>query len=271
MTNEGGRVELLPVVDALSDRDKVILLDLARVRVLSGGQLTRLHFSELTAGNRERARRRVLERLVERRFVATLERRTIGGVRAGSSSLIYTLGTAGQRTLPLLGADMYASSPAGRVRTPWTPGSLFLAHSLDITELYVRLREHERASDLGLAHYVVEHAASHSDGRGGVIKPDAYARLHHGEIEDCWWVEVDRATESIPTLRRKLLSYIQFARSGQAGPDGITPRVLVTVPHDHRLNAVRDLVAALPGPAAELITATLHDQAVSLMINILRG
>ena len=271
MTTEGGRGELLPAIGCLSDRDKAILLDLARVRVLSGGQLTRLHFAELTAGNRERARRRVLERLVERHFVATLERRTIGGVRAGSSSLIYTLGTAGQRALPLLGAGTYASSPAGRVRAPWTPGSLFLAHSLAIAELYVRLREHERAGDLGLATYVVEHAAWHPDGRGGVIKPDAYARIHDSEIEDCWWIEVDRATESIPTLRRKLLTYVEVARSGRAGPDGITPRVLVTVPHDHRLTAVRDLVETLPTPAAELIIATLHDQATQLMIDILRG
>jgi hypothetical protein len=156
------------------------------------------------------------------------------------------------------------------VRVPWTPGSLFLAHSLDIAELYVRLREHERASDVGLADYVVEHAAWHPDGRGGVIKPDAYTRIHHGEIEDCWWIEVDRATESIPTLRRKLLSYVEFARSGHVGPDGITPRVLVTVPHDHRLAAVRDLVESLPAPALELITPTLHDQAAQLMIDILR-
>ena len=127
MTNEGARVELLPAIGSLSDRDEAILLDLARVRVLSGGQLTRLHFSELTVANRERARRRVLNRLIEHHFVATLERRSIGGVRAGSSSLIYALGTAGQCALPLLGADMYSAGPTGRVRTPWTPGSLFLA------------------------------------------------------------------------------------------------------------------------------------------------
>lgn len=271
MTNESGRSELLPAIGLLSDRDKAILRDLARVRVLSGGQLTRLHFSELSLANRERARRRVLDRLIERGFVATLERRTIGGVRAGSSSLIYALDTAGQRALSLLGADAYSSGPSGRMRPPWTPGSLFLAHSLAITELYVVLRERERAGDLTLAHYVVEHTAWHADGRGGVIKPDAYVRVHHGEVEDCHWVEVDRATESIPTLRRKLLAYVEFVRSGQVGPDGIMPRVLVTVPHDHRLAAVRAMINGLPSPAAELITPTLHDQAARFMIDILRS
>jgi hypothetical protein len=105
MKDAGGWSELVPLVDTLGERDVAILRDLARVRVLTGGQLTRLHFSELTSTNRERARRRVLARLVEHRLVATLEGRTIGGVRAGSSGLIHSLGTAGQRALPLLGAD----------------------------------------------------------------------------------------------------------------------------------------------------------------------
>ncbi len=268
MTNERGHIELLPVIDSLGDRDRDILLDLARVRVLSGAQLTRLHFSELAATNRERARRRVLARLIEHHLVATLER-TIGGVRAGSAGHVYALGAAGQRALPLLGADAYAAGPPGRVRAPWTPGHMFLAHSLAIAELYVVLRERERVGGLGLGHYGVESAAWHPDGRGGVIKPDAYVCIHREEIEDCWWIEVDRATESIPTLRRKLLAYVEFARTGQVGPDEITPRVLVTVPHDHRLAAVRDLVEALPDPGPQLIIPTRHEQAAPLMIDIL--
>jgi hypothetical protein len=268
MRDANGWSELTPVVAALGERDVAILGDLARVRVLTGGQLTRLHFNELSSGNRERARRRILARLVEHRLVATLER-TIGGVRSGSAGHVYALGSAGQRALPLLGVDTGTDGSVGRVRMPGTPGSLFLAHSLAIAEQYVILREHERAGDLALAHYVVEAAAWHPDGRGGVIKPDAYVRIHRGEVEDCWWIEVDRATESIPTLRRKLLAYVEFARTGQIGPDEITPRVLVTVPHDHRLAAVRTMISSLPSPADELITVTLHGQAARLMIDIL--
>jgi Replication-relaxation len=270
MRDAVGYGELAHLLDSLGDRDRAILSDLARVRVLTGSQLTRLHFSELTLANRERARRRVLARLVEHRLVATLER-TIGGVRAGSSGLIHSLGTAGQRALPLLGFDTYSAVPMGRVRPPWTPGSLFLAHSMAIAELYVVLRECERAGSITLAHFVVEAAAWHPDGHSGVIKPDAYVRIHRGEVEDCWWIEVDRATESIPTLRRKLLSYVEFARAGHVGPDEIMPRVLVTVPHDHRLTAVQAMITSLPAPAAELISVALHDQAVNFMIDILRG
>jgi Replication-relaxation len=103
------------------------------------------------------------------------------------------------------------------------------------------------------------------------LKPDAYAVLRHGGIEDCWWIEVDRATESIPTLKRKLLTYIDFVRSGQLGPDEITPRVLLTVPHDHRLAAVRKIIEGLPAPGEQLILPTLHDRAAQVMIDILRS
>src|SRR5579862_4494829 len=87
----------------LSERDRAILMDLARVRVLSGSQITRLHFADLVEANRERTRRRVLARLVECRLAATLER-SVGGARAGSAGHVYSLGIAGQRALPLLGA-----------------------------------------------------------------------------------------------------------------------------------------------------------------------
>ena len=258
------------IAERLSSRDQAILFDLACVRILSGVQLTRLHFVELAPGSGERTRRRVLARLADHQLVATLER-TIGGARAGSAGHVYALGIAAQRVLPLLGGDAYTSGQPSRTRAPETPGSLFLAHALAVAELYVQLREHERGGHLTLAHFATESAAWWPDGRGGVIKPDAYARVRRSDVEDCWWIEVDRATESLPTLKRKLAAYANFARSGQLGPDDVVPRVLVTVPHDRRLADVRDLVASLPAPGSELILPTLHGQAVSTMIDILRG
>lgn len=271
------RAGIAALVERVSDRDRLVLLDLARVRVLSGSQLTRLHFAELAPDSRDRTRRRVLARLVERRLAATLER-TVGGVRAGSVGHVYSLDVAGQRALPFLAArggdgdELWVSSqPSNRVRSPATLGSLFLAHALAIAELYVSLREHERARDLALAHFVAEPATWYPDGQGSVIKPDAYARVQAGVVEDCWWIEVDRATESIPALRRQLLAYVDFARRGGVGSDGIMPRVLLTVPHDHRLVAVRAMINDLPSPAAELITPARHDQAVSLVVTTLRS
>lgn len=246
--------------DALSDRDRRILLDLIRVRVLAGGQLDRLHFHTLSPSSQHRVRRRVLERLASLGLAAMLERR-VGGVRAGSAGHVYALGLAGQRILPLLTGE----PPPARARQPWTPGRLFLAHALDVAELYVRLREHERTGALELQRYDAEPQSWYPTGFGGVLKPDALTVVRSGAISDTIWLEVDRATESLPTLRRKLLGYVDFALSGQLGPGDVVPRVLVTVPHEKRLTAVSELIAGLPEPASNLIHVELHYNSVETL------
>lgn len=249
----------------LSMRDQAILRDLARVRVLTGNHLERLHFHDLAATNRDRARRRVLNRLIAWRVVTTLARR-VGGVRAGSAGLVYCLDTAGQRVLRLL--DHETELP---VRRPWTPGALFLKHTLAVVELYVRLREAERLGHLELSAFLAEPASWQRTTTLGTLKPDAYALLSSSDIEDAWWLEVDRAKESPNTLRRKFNLYLLTAQAGIVGPDEILPRVLVTVPDTQRLEIVREIVSDL-GPAAErLISVTLHGMAIDYLAEILRA
>jgi hypothetical protein len=253
------------LVDQLSDRDRAIVSDLARVRVLTGRQLTRLHFAGLSPDSRDRTRRRVLARLAELGVVTTLTRR-IGGVRAGSAGLVFSLDTGGQRLLPLLGDGAQPDRP----RRPWTPGALFLAHTLDVSELYVGLREQERMQQCALVGYATEPATWWPNGFGGIIKPDAYIQLRTDKVDDTIWCEVDRSTESLPTVRRKLLAYVDFANTGQLGPDRVVPRVLVTVPHERRLTGVLDLIASLPEPAAALIQAVRSEQAATHLVATLR-
>lgn len=256
------------LADQLGPRDRLIWADLARVGVLTGAQLTRLRFSDLSPSSRDRTRRRVLARLAALDVVATLDRR-IGGVRAGSAGLVYSLGLAGQRLEPFLAAD-HGAEPSARPRRPWTPGATFLAHALDVAELYVQLRERERTGTLTLGEYLTEPATWQPHAFGGYLKPDAYAVLRADGVEDSWWVEVDRATESRPTLRRKLLGYIDYVGSGQLGPGGVVPRVLLTVPHYRRLADAERLVADLPDPATQLITPALFTEAMSHIVRVLR-
>ncbi|WP_165938642.1 replication-relaxation family protein [Parafrankia sp. BMG5.11] len=258
------------LVDQLSPRDRAILLDLARVRVLTGEQLTRLHFQDLSITTRDRTRRRVLARLAEHDLVTPLER-TIGGARAGSAGLVFALGVTGQRALPLLASARDAAGGGeSRARRPWTPGQMFLKHSLAISELYVQLHEAQAASQLVLGRFAVEAAAWWPDGAGGLLKPDASACVAHDDIEDSWFVEVDRATESPVTLGRKLRRYVDFARTGQLGPDGVTPRVLLTVPHERRMRDVRNLMARLPPPADQLIFPEFFETATARVVQMLR-
>ena len=103
------------IAEGLSERDKAIVRDVGLVRVLTGRQVERLHFSELEGVHRDRTRRRVLERLVALGLFTTLERR-IGGVRAGSAGLVFALGPAGQRLLALDAREDF-----GRGRQPGMP------------------------------------------------------------------------------------------------------------------------------------------------------
>ena len=71
--------------------------------------------------------------------------------------------------------------------------------------------------------------------------------------------------------REKLLAYLDLATRGQLGPDGVIPRVLVTVPHEQRLTAVQELLTGLPAPATELIHGVLYEGAVRYLIEVLNG
>lgn len=255
-----GAAKLRLAAEQLSDRDRLILDDLARVRVLSGGQLERLRFGHVQPSARGRVRRRVLRRLGTLHLITTLDRR-IGGVRAGSAGLVYALTAAGHR--------LVAGTENRRPRKPLTPGPAFLAHSLDVAEIYVALHEATRLADVSLSHFVVESAAAWQApdrfGQPQPLKPDALLVLETRVFQDVWWVEVDRGTESLPRLRGKLASYQRLARSGRPGPFGVMPRVLITVCNRDRLAAVERLVVQLGEPAG-LFRACLHHDARDVLL-----
>jgi hypothetical protein len=138
------------------------------------------------------------------------------------------------------------------VRRPWDIGWPFVQHSLAVAELYVRLRELEARGTIRLLDFDAEPASWYRSSHG-VLKPDAWTLYETGQWEEHWWLEVDRATESLPTLERKLRQYVSFAGSGQLGPLGVMPRVLLTVPTADRLAAAQRVIDNLPAPADKLI------------------
>lgn len=234
-----------PAALELGERDDAIMRDLLRVRLLTGWQLERLHFRKLSATPaRGSARRRTMGRLARLGLVTTLPRR-VGGERAGSAGLVYLLDSRGVRLL---------TAKTTRVRRPWPVGWPFVQHTLDIAELYVRLREQERANRLRLLHFEAEPASWYSQA-GVQLKPDAFVVLETDTWEEHYWLEVDRGTESLPGLGRKLRRYVDAAAAApSAGPLGVIPRVLLTVPDMTRHRSVAALVRRLPDPGAQLIS-----------------
>jgi hypothetical protein len=239
------------VLDGLSDRDQRIVGELARLRVMTAAQLQRLCFQDLGGQHRDRSRRRVLARLVDLGVLSTMERR-IGGVRAGSSGLVFVLDVLGQRLATLL--DRATLDSPQRTRRPGTVTERFLLHSLAVSELYLQLREATAAGAVELLGFASEPASWWTDSQGRLIKPDASLTLATATVADDWAIEVDRATESLPTVRAKLATYVELLEQGDTGPNGALPRVLVTVPEAARQQAVATVIRGLP-PAAE---ALLH-------------
>jgi Replication-relaxation len=253
----------------LPDRYTVPLLHLSRARVLRGGQLDRLlRHPDTASRTAERARQRAMTYLCQLGLVATLDRR-IGGVRAGSAGYVHVLNPAGYK----LAALLTGTPIPAQVRRFRAPGPMFIAHALDIAEIYVQLTEaSSKDGGFRVAAFVTEPATWWPIGNGGHLRPDAYTALAVPTHRDVWWLEIDRDTESIPRLRDKLRDYLDHATYGGTGPDGAPPRVLVTAPTPKRCAVISELITGLPPPAADLfvvcqhtaaahhLTTALHDQ-----------
>jgi hypothetical protein len=267
----GGRVQRVRqhhvewLADRLSERDREILIDTGRVRLLTGRQIERLHFFDLAGRSRSVVRWRVLKRLTDWRILLPLPRRIGGG--PGSAVTAYTLDTAGLALLRLFASDSGNQPP---VRRPGTPGDRFIRHVLGVSELYVKLVEVTRNSAAELVDFRAEPDAWMRGGLGGWLKPDAYLVLAAGQVEDCWAVEVDKATEHLPTLKRKAEAYLDFYQRGQLGPHGVMPRVLFTVPSGQRRDAIAAMLEQAPPPADTLLQVVTEDHAAAYLLEVLR-
>lgn len=248
----------------LPARDLALVETLDRLRVATPSQLQRLHFTDGTKAANARQTWRRLRALTEARVLTVLERR-IGGGPGGSSQAVLALDTAGQRLASACG-------PAGgrRLRRPWTPGSRFLAHAVAVTELYVELRECERAGQGQLLDFYAEPSCwRRFAGVGGAtvwLKPDAFVRWGEGELEHLSFVEVDRATASAPTVARKLDTYRRYWQTGREQKRfGAFPRVVLLTPGEARRATLADAVSRQPSEARPLYRVELYEDAVRLL------
>lgn len=258
-----GRRYVERLVDSLSARDWAIIWTLNQVRLATGTQLQRLHFSDLSARGRITSRSRVLKRLADARVVSQLERR-VGTARRGSSKACYALDSAGQQ-LVRLSANLY--NPTRRVRPPVVPGERFTSHALVVTELYVALAERARSGQFKLVDFKVE--PSYPDGLGYWIRPDALVVLSKQD-RFYWWYEADLGTESLATVRRKMLAYVDYYQRGQviAGED-VVPLVDIGVLTEQRRTALRDVVRGLPAPADEMFLVSLFEDVPAGMVELM--
>lgn len=248
----------------LTPREFAVIESLDRVRLATSKQLERLHFTGESKPANARQARQTLMRLTERRVVVLLERR-VGGVRAGSRGSVYALDVAGQRLASACG-------PAGgvRIRRPWTQGIAFLRHQAAVSELYVRLVEAARLGQLELLDFDTEPLCWRTfTGLGGgrtILKPDGFVRLGLSEFEDAYFVEVDRATHSVPSVARKLAMYRRYWQTGreQQRRAGVFPKVLMLVPSEARRTSLEKAAAVQPAESRALFQVACLDDALDV-------
>lgn len=238
----------------LSAREQAVLRSVDKFRFLTTRQLERLHFTD-HASPQAAARicRRVLARLDSLRVLEHLERR-VGGIRAGSASYVWRVGPIGDR---LLRRDEGQGTPRRRKE----PSARHLDHCLAIADCYITLIQAERLGTVELLSVATEPTSWRSylasSGVRETLKPDLYVVTATGQYEDHWFIEVDRGTESLPTLINKCRQYERYRRSGVEQTErGVFPRVLWVLPSETHLNRLQEAVRADHRLDAELFRLT---------------
>lgn len=234
----------------LSARERALLHSLAGCRFMATEHVQRLHFADHQAdGAASRVCRRVLTRLDRLGVIEHLERR-IGGIRAGSASYVWRVGPVGDRLL------RSGTEDAPRARRK-QPSLRLLDHTLAVCECYVQLVELARRGQIELLRHATEPGCWRPylglHGEPAVLKPDLYAVTASAEFEDSWFIEVDRGTESLPTLLRKCAQYEQYRRTGREQHErGVFPAVLWLMPDERRVQALTAAIRRSYGPEQEL-------------------
>lgn len=249
-----------PVRLDLSDRDRAVLGEVGRYRLLTSGQIERLLFAGHHASPVATRRRcqAVLHRLADGELLDRLDRRQ-GGHRAGSTGFTYRLTSRGRRAIGEEGRG-------GRRE----PTDRFIGHTLACAEAAVRLHEAERAGSLrSLAVTSEPDTWRGFVGRHGqreILKPDLLVEVVTAtRMELRWFVEVDRATEHLPTVLRKCQQYQAYWRSG-AEPHPVFPRVLWSVPDQRRAERITRLIDGSTGFQPGLFVVATDQATTAVLI-----
>lgn len=238
----------------LNGHQRAILCDVGRLRVLTGKQLQRLHYGDSAAAGR--LARKQIGQLIQWRVLARLGRVRRDG-KPGTAGFAYGPGIVGQRLLE-----------PGRSRyfPRWTPRPGYLRHGVAVSELYVSLREAERAGGFDLVAYDAEPSCwRRYFGPGGarsILKPDALVVAGLGDFEHRYFVEMDCSTEHRPQIIAKGKAYVRYWQSGREQAEtSVFPYVLWVAPDSQRAELLVDALSSLPAEHWQLFMVSTAEEA----------
>lgn len=221
----------------LHNRDRAVVQLVARFGQLTSAHVYALVFPGLSQTPCDRA----LRRLTERRYLARIERRLVGGSRGGSGQYVYQLGR-----------DGHALFSTGR----YVPARAINFHSLAIADAYIALKQLERAGRLKIAGYMTEPDCHVTIGRAE-LKPDLYAELVRPDGARLKvFYEVDMGTQGPLRIKEKLERYWWAYNHADSGEWPEFPVVAFVAVDDDRADELRWIIDQGPREALPLFKVT---------------
>lgn len=199
---------------------------------VSTRQVERICFAHNSPNSEGRQARRTLKRLVDTGYISRLKR-SIGGD----------------------GSEGYTYVPAqAEIRTPDL-------HTLDVSEVYTRLREAEAAGRCEIKEFEVEEMI-----RGTRTESDAYLWTRTQTTARDWYLEIDRGSHKRPKMQQKLKSYVKAYQQETEN----FPAVLYIVTDSprgriaERKAQIKEWIRQVEHPAGLFTVCTL-DEAIALL------
>jgi hypothetical protein len=105
-----------------------------------------------------------------------------------------------------------------------------------------------------------------ANGKKLVLKPDMFAAIQANGYEDCWFIEIDRATETPARVLEKCDRYIHYLRSGaEQKKTGVFPYVVWIVPSEKREASVRAHIAETFAKGPDIFITVTPDKLETLI------
>ena len=247
----------------LTPRDLDVVRSLETYRLLTTGQIQRLHFTEhVSSSSAARTAVRVLGRIEGHGLIVRLRRR-IGGLDKGSAANVWQLAALGERLLRALDGDPNR-------RRFIEPSEPFTEHTVAVAELAVRIIEESRHGSFEALTLETEPECWRSwVGAAGTeqwIKADLFVVTASADYEAHAFVEIDRDTEHMPAIIRKCLTYQRYSNTGieQARAE-LFPAVVWVVPGEHRAERIRAAILGELSLTAALFHVVTTDEALDVL------
>jgi len=210
------------------DRDRQIVMSVGRFRQLAAAHIAALHFHDKASPT---PLYRALERLVERKYLARIERRMVGGTGAGSGQYVYQLGREGWK--------LYGKG------VKYWPYRAVDYHTIAIADAYVGVLELEHKGTIEILGFTTE-PDSWVAVNGTELRPDLFIEVgdRGRQRRVSLWLEIDMGTERQKQITDKLAAYWTAYQNAHSLP--VFPLVVFICPDDYRAKELRWMVEKLP-------------------------